>query len=194
MAKSPQQRILDVALTLFDRQGYAATSMDAIRKEAGFATKSSLYTHFSSKQALAQILFERILSEEAAALARYMVDPSKASLRDLLEVAAATVRWGLTHQAAYRFCFLQWHQEPQVSDPAIQSEMSRALDWALLVLERLQRESERVRDWPAGELIQACQGVINQVIVTAPPTLLPSAIDQIAQHTRILCQAIVTAG
>jgi hypothetical protein len=63
---------LNVALALFDRLGYVGTSMDAIRKAAGFRTKSSLYAHFPSQESLTATLLEKVLAEEASALAPYL--------------------------------------------------------------------------------------------------------------------------
>src|SRR5258708_39218199 len=42
--------ILQAALQLFSRRGYDATSIDDIRRAAGFKSKASLYTHFKSKE------------------------------------------------------------------------------------------------------------------------------------------------
>jgi len=57
---SPKQRAaLDAAAHLFMARGYAATSMDAVAKEAGIS-KATLYAHFASKDALfAEIIAER---------------------------------------------------------------------------------------------------------------------------------------
>ena len=46
-----KQEILDVALELFSRQGYEATSISSIADAVGIR-KASLYSHFSSKQAI----------------------------------------------------------------------------------------------------------------------------------------------
>src|SRR5262249_23708165 len=44
-----RERILDIALDLFIRKGYAATSLREIAAELGFS-KAALYYHFESKQ------------------------------------------------------------------------------------------------------------------------------------------------
>jgi AcrR family transcriptional regulator len=48
-AGSTRERILDVALDLFSRKGYAETSLREIAAELGFS-KAALYYHFESKQ------------------------------------------------------------------------------------------------------------------------------------------------
>ncbi|MCY0877577.1 MAG: TetR/AcrR family transcriptional regulator [Firmicutes bacterium] len=185
-------RILDVALQLFDQQGYAGTSMEAIRKAAGFRTKSSLYAHFPSKQSLSEALLERILAEETAALAPCLKPESQATLDDVLNLAERLVTWGLTHQAAYRFCFLQWHGDtprPPRTDAAVEV----APQWAIAVLSRLQAEGAPLRAMDPAFLVNACYGLINQVIVSSPPGLSPDRIAELARQTRWLCGVIMRA-
>jgi AcrR family transcriptional regulator len=49
-AAKPQQ-VLDAARTLFLRDGFSATSMDAVAKEAG-VSKATVYAHYKSKEEL----------------------------------------------------------------------------------------------------------------------------------------------
>lgn len=51
MSKSKRDHLLDVALNLFLREGFHATGIDRILKEAGVA-KMTLYNHFKSKEEL----------------------------------------------------------------------------------------------------------------------------------------------
>jgi AcrR family transcriptional regulator len=55
-AESTRQALVDSAIELFVRQGYAGTSLDEVVKQAR-VTKGALYHHFSGKQAL----FEAVL-------------------------------------------------------------------------------------------------------------------------------------
>jgi AcrR family transcriptional regulator len=64
--ESTRQALVDSALELFTRRGYAATSLDAIVKRAR-VTKGALYHHFSGKQALFEAVFDQV---ETAAMAR----------------------------------------------------------------------------------------------------------------------------
>ncbi len=190
MEEDSRTRILNVALALFDRLGYVGTSMDAIRKAAGFRTKSSLYAHFSSKESLTATLLEQILAEEAAALAPYLKPESDASLNDVLDLAEQLTLWGLMHQAAYRFCLLQWHGDmPRL--PVADSAMEAARRWATHVISRLQREGGPVRPMDPDFLVAACNGLINQVIVGAHD-LDRDGMAHLARQTRELCQAIVS--
>lgn len=187
----PRQRILDVALRLFDERGYAATSMEAIRVAAGFRTKSSLYAHFRSKEDLTRTLFRRILSQETAVLAPHLPNAATASLHDLLGLAGHLVAWRLSHRAAYRFCFMRWvqGQVPIGTDKRTLAEQFP--DWATTVLARLQREETGLRPWDPVLLVNACQGLINQVIASAPDGLTSEAIAERAGRVRTLCEAVI---
>jgi AcrR family transcriptional regulator len=64
--ESTRQALVDSALELFTKRGYAATSLDTIVKRAR-VTKGALYHHFSGKQALFEAAFDAV---ETAAIAR----------------------------------------------------------------------------------------------------------------------------
>ena len=55
-----QEAILDAALKLFNRHGYAATSIDDLRK-ASRASVGSIYHHFGGKEGVAAELYVRAL-------------------------------------------------------------------------------------------------------------------------------------
>ena len=57
-----KQEILDAALELFSRQGYAATSISPIADAVGIR-KASLYSHFSSKQAILDEIVKIVLEK-----------------------------------------------------------------------------------------------------------------------------------
>ena len=59
MAEGTKERILDIALELFARNGYPGTSMSDIAKQLGF-TKAALYKHYASKQEILDQIVERM--------------------------------------------------------------------------------------------------------------------------------------
>lgn len=63
---STRKALVDSAVVLFTKNGYAATSLEAIVKRAR-VTKGALYHHFSGKQALFEAAFDAV---ESAALAK----------------------------------------------------------------------------------------------------------------------------
>ncbi len=65
-SESTRKALVDSAVELFTRNGYAATSLDAIARRAR-VTKGALYHHFSGKQALFEAAFDVV---ETAAVER----------------------------------------------------------------------------------------------------------------------------
>lgn len=70
--ESTRQALVDSALELFTKRGYAATSLDTIVKRAR-VTKGALYHHFSGKQALFEAVFAAVESSAIARLADVVV-------------------------------------------------------------------------------------------------------------------------
>ena len=64
--ESTRQALVDSALDLFTKRGYAGTSLEAIVKRAR-VTKGALYHHFTGKQALFEAAFDQV---ETAAMNR----------------------------------------------------------------------------------------------------------------------------
>ena len=58
LTAAKREQILAGAMTFFMREGFAATSMELIAKEAG-VSKGTLYNHFDSKQSLFSTIIER---------------------------------------------------------------------------------------------------------------------------------------
>jgi AcrR family transcriptional regulator len=65
-SESTRQALVDSAVSLFTEHGYAATSLDAVARQAR-VTKGALYHHFTGKQALFEAAFGTV---EAAVVAR----------------------------------------------------------------------------------------------------------------------------
>lgn len=83
--KAPHIRraeILDVALTLFRRLGYAATTVDGIVREAGVA-KGTFYYYFPTKEAVLAALSARMVQAMADSLQRIADDQSHMPLKKL---------------------------------------------------------------------------------------------------------------
>ncbi len=69
--KNTPERILDSALKLILRDGFKGVSVDLIIKEAGIS-KGAFFYHFKSKDALAQTLARRFISERGRAIKSLM--------------------------------------------------------------------------------------------------------------------------
>ncbi|MCE7011924.1 TetR family transcriptional regulator [Kibdelosporangium philippinense] len=68
-SESTKQALVDSASDLFTKNGYAATSLDAIVKRAR-VTKGALYHHFSGKQALFEAAFHQVEKRAIAKLTK----------------------------------------------------------------------------------------------------------------------------
>ncbi|RSM70312.1 TetR/AcrR family transcriptional regulator [Kibdelosporangium aridum] len=68
-SESTKQALVDSASDLFTKNGYAATSLDAIVKRAR-VTKGALYHHFSGKQALFEAAFHQVETQAMAQLTK----------------------------------------------------------------------------------------------------------------------------
>jgi TetR/AcrR family transcriptional repressor of mexJK operon len=96
-SRAKREQIIDASQRLFLRDGFARTSMDAIREEAQ-VSKPTLYAHFSSKENLFIGVIEHSLEDisdvwDTIAKSTLTVD-SKAQLREILLQFA---RAGLDH-------------------------------------------------------------------------------------------------
>jgi len=71
-----REQVLVTALRLFSEKGYFATSIHDIRQQAGVST-GAIYHHFGNKEAIAQSLYDSLLSrmdDEIAACVRVHSD------------------------------------------------------------------------------------------------------------------------
>ncbi|MHA7985382.1 TetR/AcrR family transcriptional regulator [Rathayibacter sp. CAU 1779] len=69
MRQRKSSEILEAARELFLRDGFAATTIEAIASAAG-VSKATVYSNFSDKDALLTTLLETVTTESAAILAR----------------------------------------------------------------------------------------------------------------------------
>lgn len=66
--QATRERLVTTARELFGRDGYEATSVEAVLREAGVA-RGSLYHHFESKTALFDAVLDQVVAETAEAAA-----------------------------------------------------------------------------------------------------------------------------
>ncbi|MDQ3405662.1 MAG: TetR/AcrR family transcriptional regulator [Actinomycetota bacterium] len=76
-SESTRRALVDSAVELFTKRGYAATSLDAIAKRAR-VTKGALYHHFSGKQALFEAAFQSVEGTVMARLGEVVAGPGDA--------------------------------------------------------------------------------------------------------------------
>lgn len=91
MAKDTKERILDAALEIFARDGYAGTNIKDIAESVGIV-KSALYKHFESKEAIWEGVKNRIAAYYEAQVGsadQLLVIPQ--SVDELMEYTMKTV-------------------------------------------------------------------------------------------------------
>jgi AcrR family transcriptional regulator len=119
---SRRDAILGAALECFTERGYAATSIEDIRRRAGTSV-GSVYHHFAGKEAIAAALYvEGIRAYQAGCLAVLLgADTAEAGVRGIVTYH---LRWIAEHRPHARFVL--FHGEPEVS--ALAAEPLRALN------------------------------------------------------------------
>jgi AcrR family transcriptional regulator len=92
LRESSRARILETALELFARQGYAATSIRMITQTAGIA-QGLIYNYFASKEELLATIVQESMQDVRAsfAIAQQSSDPSQ-QIEQLIRSAFAIVR------------------------------------------------------------------------------------------------------
>ena len=92
MAKDTKKRILEAALDMFSRNGYAGTNMRELMASIGYA-KSSTYRHFESKEELWNALLDELIAyyEERFGSPENM-PPVPESLEELVAMTIRMVR------------------------------------------------------------------------------------------------------
>lgn len=73
-SESTRQALVDSAVELFTKRGYAGTSLDEVAKRARL-TKGALYHHFSGKQALFEAAFDAVENEFVSKLTEIVSAP-----------------------------------------------------------------------------------------------------------------------
>lgn len=116
-AEQRRQQLIAVAVELFARRGYRATTMDDIAEAAG-VTKPLVYQHFSSKRALYLELVDTISVELLTAVAEAVAQAD--GPRQQVELGfAAYFRLVISHEAAFRLLYGRDHADDE--------ELGRAL-------------------------------------------------------------------
>ncbi|HEX5158202.1 MAG TPA: TetR/AcrR family transcriptional regulator [Ktedonobacterales bacterium] len=95
-AQQTRERLRTAAHRLFLRQGYLATSVDAILAEAGIASKETLYRHYASKEALFADVLSHLTMEQPGFSERLTALPAPHDLQSLRQALTALAREILT--------------------------------------------------------------------------------------------------
>ncbi|MFI5283289.1 MAG: TetR/AcrR family transcriptional regulator [Candidatus Dormibacterales bacterium] len=103
-AASSRQRILEVAARLFRRRGFEGTSMREIASRAGMS-KSNLYNHFQSKQAMLFEIVQHTVQRTTPAM--HAIAESELPAEERLRRAVAAHVVELIHDLDNVACFVE---------------------------------------------------------------------------------------
>jgi AcrR family transcriptional regulator len=109
-------RLLDAAMKLFSEQGFAATTMDQIAKEAGASTKT-IYARYSNKADILKEVVKRIVDRTVDNIqSQAPVEAAGTSPRDfLMELCTqVAVRISTDASALNRMAFAEVHHLPEL--------------------------------------------------------------------------------
>jgi len=115
------EEILDAALALFSRKGYAGTTIEDIAEELGYA-KASLYYYFPGKEAIVKALIYDAM--DAAAL---RMDQILAKTADPVENLRDLIGYYVDDYLEKRGFFNIYHQVAHFMDSILSPDESRAM-------------------------------------------------------------------
>jgi len=134
-----RQQILDAAVNLFTEQGYAATSMDLIAKNAD-VSKQTVYSHFGSKDEL----FSASVESKCESL--HILDLSLNDLSDpqavLFKLAKSFTDFITSKEACavHKICVFESTTYPQVSEIFYKAGPLRVTNEVSLLMAKLDQQ------------------------------------------------------
>lgn len=137
--EAKRQQILDAAIKLFTEQGYAATSMDLIAKNAD-VSKQTVYSHFGSKDEL----FSASIEYKCESL--HILDLSLHNLSEpqtiLLKLAQNFTEFITSKEACavHKICVFESTTYPQVSEMFYKAGPLRVTNEVTLLMEKLHEQ------------------------------------------------------
>ncbi|BAZ09663.1 putative TetR family transcriptional regulator [Calothrix sp. NIES-4071] len=158
--KDSRSKILAVALKLFTVKGYEGASIEEIRLGAGFKSKASLYTHFKSKDELAQALISGILGQ-----IEYVIIDSKDIAEPLVRftvIVRGLVKWASGHPTECIFHMMQ--QQKKLTGEVEGKELSNTELMLLDIVQQL-RAQYPVRPIAADALLSMIFVILAQTIL-----------------------------
>jgi AcrR family transcriptional regulator len=153
-----QAQVLEIAVQVFNEQGYDATSVAALATRLGLS-KSALYHHFESKEALLAVALNVALDGLEGAL----VDAGEGTARDRLEHVLHGAVLVLVDKLAYVTLLLRVRGNSDVERAAL--ERRRAFDREVTALVRAAQSEGSVRDDIAPPVAtRLLFGMVNSIV------------------------------
>jgi AcrR family transcriptional regulator len=155
-----REQVLAVAVTLFNEQGYDATSVADLATRLGL-TKSALYHHFDSKEQLLSLALD-----EALGALEGVLDEPRAAAADPVERLAAVLRGAvrvLVDKLPYVTLLLRVRGNSEVERAAL--ERRRAFDHRVTALVVEAQRAGQVRaDVDGAVATRLAFGMVNSIV------------------------------
>ena len=175
-----RRRILDAALEIINKEGFAALSMRKLADRIEYSA-ASIYLYFESRDQLAQELAEAGFQDLLALLSAASGVPDAAAA--LQATALAYVKYGLTNPAMYRLIFMSDSDFMKAAFGKQSEESAGSRAYALLVelAARLQNEGvmhEATKSELAELIWTTLHGIVSlqitcvEIHLTAPERLV----------------------
>ncbi|MFJ4165245.1 TetR/AcrR family transcriptional regulator [Microbacterium sp. NPDC089698] len=153
-------QVLEIAVRLFNEQGYDATSVSSLAAELGLS-KAALYHHFSSKEQILEIALDDALGGLEAVLDGALADEGTAATR-LVTVIAGAVRV-LASRLPQVTLLLRVHGNSEIERAAL--ERRRIFDQRVAhLVGQAQQEGALRRDIRPSVTTRLMFGMINSII------------------------------
>ena len=155
-----QESILLVAVDVFNRYGYEATSMGVLAENLGI-TKSAIYHHVPSKEYLLQLALDQALGGLEAILDQPQAKAGAADAR--LEFVLRSAVGVLTERLPYVTLLLRLRGNTEIERTAL--ERRRAFDHAVAALvDEARTDGTLRRDIDARTTTRLLFGMINSIV------------------------------
>jgi len=180
---SGRDRLLHAAVDLFDRKGFAATTVREIVTAAGLS-KPALYYHFGSKEGIFQAIMQRAAERLSGSLERALGEAgsARARLHALGQGLFALVR---DHGAVLHLVQSSWNGPPQETPPFDSESLHRSVYEAMAkLIEEGVRKGE-FRAGPTPEMTLAVLGAtsicIEMELAQAEPRAGPEGLARVRE-------------
>ncbi|PLY14565.1 MAG: TetR family transcriptional regulator [Sedimenticola sp.] len=175
-----RERVLDIALELFSKQGYFNTSIHDIRRQAQVSI-GAIYHHFESKEALARGLYLQLLDRIDAEIDAILMEQERCLARSR---AVVSLLFELTEAEpqVMQFVLLAKHSEYLPDEPPICSSspfvrMRQVLEEGIVAGEVRQMEP-----WVAATaMFGGAMRMMNLRLDGALQKPLPSYLDEVVE-------------
>ncbi len=157
-----RQKIIDTSVALFEKNGFAATSMEQIAATADIARRT-LYNHFPVKEAILTEYVQRLTKKTSPAKIQMLRQIPDTRTR-IIELLTGMLEWATMNEELFRIYFAyRMHEKFQLQED--DSIRSGAYDLVEEIV-RLGRQSGELRtDLPANVLANHLELVFALVII-----------------------------